>query len=66
MDLKGMGWKRVDCCNLVNDKNQWLVRVNVIIKLRMTSTEATIFSEKIGPYGVSSFAWIKHLPVREE
>jgi hypothetical protein len=37
MDLKGMGWKRVDCCNLVHDKNQWLVPVNVIIKLRMTS-----------------------------
>ena len=32
MDLKQMGPKRVDCCNLVNDKNQWLAIVNVIIK----------------------------------
>jgi len=35
MDLKGMGWKRVDCFSLVNDKNQWLALVNVIIKLRI-------------------------------
>jgi len=35
MNLNGMGWKLVDCCNLVNDKSQWLALVNVIIKLRI-------------------------------
>jgi hypothetical protein len=33
MDLKGMGWNCIDCCNLVNNKNQRLAFVNVIIKV---------------------------------
>jgi hypothetical protein len=34
MDLKEIGWERIECIDLAQDRHQWLALINVVINFR--------------------------------